>query len=253
MPTPDQGTYTNELRTALLEESAGFIVTAGYVMAHHAQQTGDQAKLAVGTAVQICGDLSRGILRALSERHYYTAAAAARQLLECNDLIHYLGRNPSRAVFWMTADDEKMRKAADFTPTRMRGKAGSSEKEYAYHCHLGGHPRSIARILLPNSPYRARGAQIPLVRNGKPVHADLDGLLLSDALQHVYDAVTNTIEVLDLDAFRGGGALRRLGVTETGVRKKIDSLVVRLCEWRAADPLAETGRSWLPDDLTHLR
>jgi hypothetical protein len=218
-------------------------------MTHHAQQTGNQARLAVGTAVQIGGDLSRGFLRALSERHYYTAAAAIRQLLECNDLIHYLGRNPSRAAFWWTAEDEEMRNADDFRVARLRHAAKSNGKEYAYHCRLGGHPRSIARILLPNSPYRTQGARIPFERNGELAHADLDGILLADALQHASDTVAKTIDVLDIAAFNSSESNLRMKISEAGVVQMIDRLCARLYEWRTTDPLAEAGRSWLPNDL----
>ncbi len=131
-----------------------------------------------------------------------------------------------------TANTTKVRNTSDFKPKKLREVTASSDRVYDRHCALGGHPRSIARILLPGSPFRRPGEIIDLSLAGFNITTDIRALLLADSLQHLYDATLATLEVLDVNAFMQLGKLRERSELLT------DDLVRRLVEWRDTDPLA---------------
>jgi hypothetical protein len=199
------------------------------------QRNRDKAGMGIATCVQISGDLARGIHKLADEGNYYSSAALGRQILESTQLIQYFSRHPDRAEFWLTASDDEIKNAPDFKPKALRNATTSSDRVYGRHCALGGHPRSIARMLLPGSPYRKSGETIDLSPAGFNITTDIRALLLADSLQHLYGAVLATLEILDVDAFKELGHMRERSEQLT------DDLVRHLVEWRNADPLAMVG------------
>jgi hypothetical protein len=226
---------TSERRSKLLGEAAGFLVTAGISMTQYATSRKDEPGTALGAVVQVAGDLARGLHSLHENRNYYAATALSRQLIETSDLVSYFNASPTRATFWLNATEDEVRKAADFQPKTLRRKARSSYKVYSDHCLLGGHPRTLARYLLPGSPWRRPGASIKLPTANGSTKADLKALLITDALQHTYETVLVTIEALNLDSFQV------LGLTEDHTTQLIGKLVEDLVAWRKHDPLATAG------------
>lgn len=225
----------NDGRSQLLGNVAGFLVTIGYAMSAWSQKNQDKAGAGIATCVQISGDLARGIHKLINEGNYYASATLGRQILESTQLIQYFSIRPDRAEFWLTATDAQMKSASDFKPKQLREATASSDSVYDRHCALGGHPRSIARMLLPGSPYRRSGEIIDLSSAGFNITTDIRALLLADSLQHLYNAVLATLEILDVDAFKELGQLRERSEQVT------HDLVRRLVEWRNVDPLARVG------------
>jgi hypothetical protein len=229
-------TPSSESRANLLAEAAGFLVTIGFATVAHGTEQKDVHKVALGSVMQIAGDLSRGLHQLIETRNYYAAGTLDRQLLEATQLIVYFRAAPDRAAFWLTATDDEMRDASDFKPAAMRRATQASDSMYSTHCALGGHPRSIGRALLPGSPWRRKGEVIALPRtDGTTVEADLKSLLLTDALQHIYTTVLVTIEALDLDA------LQTMGVLQGNISERIPELADALKTWRESDPLSTVG------------
>jgi hypothetical protein len=228
--------WSNEDRSHLLAEASGSLVTIGFASVRNARRTGNRSALATGIAIQTAGDLSRGVHKLIGDANFYSAVTLARQVLETTQLIQYFQLSPDRAEFWLTASDSDMRKAVDFKPASLRRSTQSSDHMYGTHCFLGGHPRAVARHLLPGSPWRRTGDVIEVATpDGVEVSADLKALLLTDTLQHVYEAVTTAIEALDIEA------IAALGPLEKTVTQRITELVQDLVRWRDQDPLARVG------------
>jgi hypothetical protein len=228
--------WSNDDRGRLLAEAAGFLVTVGLASVRHAAKNGNRPALATGIAIQTAGDLSRGVHRLIEDKNFYSAVTLARQILETAQLIKYFQLSPERAEFWLTASDSDLRKASDLRPGSLRRSTRSSDRMYATHCFLGGHPRAVARYLLPGSSWRRTGDIIDVAtQDGVKISADLKALLLTDALQHVYEATTTAIEVLDIEAI---GAL---GLLENIVIQRTTELVRDLACWRDQDSLARVG------------
>ena len=228
--------WNNENRTRLVGEVAGFLVTIGFASVQHATKTNNRVKLATGIAIQSAGDLSQGLHKLIENRNFYSAATLARQVLEVTQLIKYFQVSPDRAEFWLTASDFDSRRAPDFKPASLRRSTDSSDRMYSTHCFLGGHPRAVARLLLPGSPWRRNGDIINVTtHDGVKVAVDLKALLLSDALQHTYETVLTAINVLDIEA------INALGPLEETVTERTNELVRNLVGWRDQDPLARVG------------
>jgi hypothetical protein len=226
---------SNEDRDRLLGEAAGFLVTLGFAMVQHGRKERNGQAVAAGIAVQTAGDVSSSLRRSIQYREFYSAALLGRQILEVCQLIKYFGTAPERAEFWLTASDEEMKKAPDFRPKALRESTRSSHRMYNTHCCLGGHPRSMARLLLPGSPWRRHGSVIDLTEAGFDVRTDVKSLLLTDALQHVYETVLTTIEIMDIDV------IESFGSSEDSITNRISELVRGLTYWRDHDPLARVG------------
>ena len=228
--------WSNESRSRLLAEAAGFLVTIGFANVMHAKKISNRPALAIGIAIQTAGDLSRGVRNLIEDKNFYSAATLARQVLETTQLIKYFQLSPDRAEFWLTASDSDMRNASDFKPGSLRRATRSSDRMYSTHCLLGGHPRAAARHLLPGSPWRKANDIINVAtQDGTQISTDLKALLLADALQHVYETVLAAIETLDIEAING------LGPLEKTVTQRTDDLVRNLVCWRDQDPLARVG------------
>jgi hypothetical protein len=227
---------SNDSRGRLLGEASGFLVTMGFAMAVRGTREKNRSTIAIGVTVQIAGDLSRGLHILIDAGNYYAAVVLGRQLLEATQLIRYFRAAPARAEFWLTATDADMRKAPDFKPAALRRTTHANDRMYDTHCLLGGHPRSMARLLLPGSLWRKPGDVCSLPRtDGTSVEADLKAFLLTDALQHIYETVLAALEVLDLDA------LQVLGVLEDNAVERTSELVKNLVAWRDNDPLSSVG------------
>ena len=224
----------NDGRRQLLGEVAGFLVNMGYAMSSWSQQTQDKAGLAIATCVQISGDLARGIHKLTTGGNYYASASLGGQILEATQLILYLSAHPERAEFWLTATDDQMKKATDFKPKQLREATASSDMVYNSHCALGGHPRSIARVLLPGTTFRQRGEIIDLSSAGFNITTNLRALLMVDGLQHLYDTTLATYQILDVNALEELGELRETEWQD-------NDFVRRLMKWRSTDPLAAVG------------
>jgi hypothetical protein len=222
----------NDMRSRLLGEVAGFLVTIGYAMSSWGQQTQDKAGVAIAACVQISGDLARGIHKLTTGGNYYAAAPLGRSILESTRLIHYFSVHPERAGFWLTATGDQINNATDFKPEQLREAAESSGMVYDSHCALGGHPCSTARMLLPAGPFRPPGEIIGISPAGFNITTDLQAPILADSLQHLHDATLMTRVALGINAFWELGELRERSEQLT------DDLVRRLEEWRSTDPLA---------------
>ena len=202
--------WSNEDRSRLLAEAAGFLVTIGFASVRYAARISNRPALATGVAIQTAGDLSQGVHKLIEDKNFYSAVTLARQLLETTQLIKYFQLFPDRAEFWLTASDSDMRKALDFKPGSLRRSTRSSDHMYDTHCFLGGHPRAVARYLLPGSPWRRTDDIIDATtQDGAKFSSDLKALLLTDTLQHVYEAITTAIEALDIEAIDALGSLAK--------------------------------------------
>ena len=142
---------TNESRDRLLGEVGGFLVAAGLAMRVKGEQDRNGLVSAIAVCTQINGDLARSQRDLVAARHYYSAAALVRQVLETTQLVQYFSDRPDRAEFWLAASDEEVRGASDFGPAALRRATGSSDAVYSRHCLMGGHPRSVAQTLLPGA------------------------------------------------------------------------------------------------------
>jgi hypothetical protein len=225
----------NDTRDELLSEVGGFLVTVGYAMMRRSGKEQDEGRIAIATCVQLNGDLAQGIRKLIAEGNYYSSLALGRQVLETTQMIQYFTKVPARGAFWLTATDAQMRNAPDFKPKALRAATASSDTVYSRHCFMGGHPRSVGRMLLPGSPWRRQNEVIDLSSAGFDIITDVRSLLLADSLQHLYGTVLATITALDVEAFQELGALQERS------EKLTDELVSRLVAWRGADPLAMIG------------
>jgi hypothetical protein len=222
---------TSETRDRLLGDVGGFLVTAGFAMRAMGEQKQNTHVSAVAVCTQISGDLAGSQRDLIAERQYYSATVLGRQVIETTQLVEYLSNHPDRAVFWLTASDDELRSASDLRPAALRRATGSSDAVYSKHCLMGGHPRSVARLLLPGSRWRVGDEAIDLSAEGFDIQADLRALLLADALQHVYDTVRITVEVLDEEVIEAmDSAMSFVDLTT--------KLVADLTAWRSNDPLA---------------
>lgn len=192
----------------------------------------DSVAEANGACIQITGDLTRSISAIVAERRYYSAVLLGRQIIETTHLLEYFRIKPDRATFWLTATDNEIQNARDFRPLNLRTSTGNGNAAYSRHCALGGHPRSMARILLPGSHLRSKETSIDLRPFGVTWVASLHSLILTDTLQHGYEAVTAAIEAL------GESSLSTLGEAEGHIIQLSDELIRDLVSWRRKDHLA---------------
>src|SRR2546430_2890049 len=147
----------NEARDRLLGEASGFLITSGMGMRIAAERARDLQANAAAICTQINGDLTGSQRDLIAHNNYYAAAALGRQVLETTQLLEYFFDNPDRAEFWLTASDEELKQAKDFRPFALRAATGASNDVYSRHCLMGGHPRSVGRLLLPGSRWRSKG------------------------------------------------------------------------------------------------
>lgn len=110
---------------------------------------GSDATVALGTVVQIAGELSAGVITLLEQGNRYGAAALLRQLVEVEYLTWAFAEDEDEAMNWLrSTKDERMR---FWQPRHIRNRADGRFRgiDYALHCEKGGHPSPEGNRLLP--------------------------------------------------------------------------------------------------------
>ena len=180
-------------------------------MASRTDLTGNdgEAVRAMGTLLQMAGELGFAASRMLSGKEHYAGAALLRQIVEIEYLTWTFKEGHESVTAWLNSTHKE--RMLVFSPKQLRAnsKGRFLSKDYQDHCEQGGHP-------VP------RG--IPLL-GGQEVGAAQ--LLLVDLLTHcwrTWDQVRNWLMNL--------GNAQQIGVPETGVE-----ISYRLNEWGKLDPI----------------
>lgn len=107
-----------------------------------------EAVLAVGVLTRITAELVGVSGRLLSGSHHYAGAALLRQVVEIEYLTWAFAHNQRDAVGWLNSTHEE--RMSLFTPAQLREISGGrfNRHDYRIHCEQGGHPVSLAAILL---------------------------------------------------------------------------------------------------------
>lgn len=173
-PLINQRLELARLAADVFDEMASFLVKASYT--HHGVSIQGNPEsdpnvfddcVAVAMLLRIASQLIGGCALLFSKRQHYAAAALLRQLVEVEYLAWAFSANDSDARKWLRST--KREREEFFRPARLRSDSGGRfrNKDYSYHCELGGHPVPRSCLLF--------GAQ-----------ADKTGqLLLADALGHI--------------------------------------------------------------------
>jgi hypothetical protein len=111
----------------------------------------DRKELAAALLIRLASELAGGISLLIQNSHLYAAGALLRQLIEI-EYIMYLGyADPTNLQSWYEADAAELRKI--FSPQQMRKRTDGlfRDKEYWFHCEIGGHPHPTRSRLLLSS------------------------------------------------------------------------------------------------------
>lgn len=86
----------------------------------------------------------------LVDGHPYAGAALLRQVVEVEYLAWAFSVRDKDAQAWLRSDKKERQKF--FAPVKLREASGGKfrNKDYGYHCELGGHPTPTSRILFNN-------------------------------------------------------------------------------------------------------
>jgi hypothetical protein len=193
----------------------------GRAMASRSDLSGDdgEAVRAMGTLLQMAGELGFAASRMLSGNEHYAGAALLRQIVEIEYLTWAFKEGHESVTAWLTSTHrERMRL---FSPRKLRDNSAGRflSKDYQDHCEQGGHPAP-------------RG--IPLL-GGKNIWSAQ--VLLVDLLTHcwrTWDQVRNWLMNL--------GTAQQIGFPMVGVE-----ISYRLNEWGKRDPIYALMIELLPD------
>jgi hypothetical protein len=162
------------LASDVFGEMASFLLSASYARHEPPPENNRQVDrslpdecIAVAMLLRIASQLTGGCALLFSNRQHYAAAALLRQLVEVEYLAWAFGTNNSDASKWLHST--KREREEFFRPARLRSASNGRfrNKDYSYHCELGGHPVPGSFLLF------GAGAD----KNGQ--------LLLADALGHI--------------------------------------------------------------------
>jgi hypothetical protein len=135
----------------------------GRAMASRTDLTGDvgEAVRAMGTLLQMAGELGFAASRMLSGEEHYAGAALLRQIVEIEYLTWTFKEGHASVTAWLNSTLEERMRA--FSPKRLRAnsKGRFLSKDYQDHCEQGGHPVPRGIPLLGGQ--EAGSAQVMLV------------------------------------------------------------------------------------------
>jgi hypothetical protein len=162
------------LAAEVFDEMALFLASASHTYHGSSIQGNLESNLnvldecvAVAMLLSIASQLTGGFALLFSKRQHYAAAALLRQLVEVKYLAWAFAVNDSDASKWLRST--KREREEFFRLARLRSNSGGRfrNKDYSYHCELGGHPDPRSYLLFE-------------------AQADRTGqLLLADALGHI--------------------------------------------------------------------
>lgn len=106
----------------------------------------------VSVLLRIAAELSENIVKLFQADQTYAAAALLRQIVEVEYLAWAFDQRNGDAEKWLRSTKDERWDL--FRPARLRKAAGKKfrEKDYGYHCDMGGHPTPSAMSLLQNDP-----------------------------------------------------------------------------------------------------
>ena len=203
----------NSARSLNFESSAEELHAIGHLLGPDRAQGasprghGTDETVAVSLLLRIAGELTGAFLTLTNAGRHYGAAALLRQLVEVEYLAWAFETHDSEAERWLRSTQEERQKF--FTPAKLRRAANGEfrQKDYSYHCEMGGHP-------VPDSSRMLSGYE-PIVE-----------LMLADLLGHagrIWDHIARWASATD----HGAPVLSR--------RK---AMATRFVPWKDADPLA---------------
>jgi len=148
-------------------EVAGRLFGKDRLSGSSSARNGSDETVAVALLLRVASQLVGGCATLFAEKRHYAAAALLRQLAEVEYLAWAFETQDGDAEKWLRSTREE--RDEFFRPARLRraSQGHFRDKDYGYHCELGGHPVPRAEILFA---------------------ADVEQtaqLLLSDALGHV--------------------------------------------------------------------
>ena len=110
---------------------------------------GEDSVVALGTVVQIAGELTAGVVTLLQQNNRYGAAALLRQLVEVEYLTWAFAEEDDDAMNWIRSTREDRMKL--WQPRHIQKRAGGRfrGRDYELHCEQGGHPTPAGIHLLP--------------------------------------------------------------------------------------------------------
>jgi hypothetical protein len=116
--------------------------TLGQAMASRTDLTGDdgEAVRAMGTLLQMAGELGTAASRMLSGDEHYAGAALLRQLVEIEYLTWTFKEGHESVTAWLNSTHEERMRV--FSPKQLRANSRGRFlfKDYQDHCEQGGHP-----------------------------------------------------------------------------------------------------------------
>ncbi len=132
---------------ARLEELATQLARAGDVLDTVGYITRFDAAANARVAVQMTGELARGVVALLSTGNWYAGMALVRQLLELQYLLAAFAREPAVAGEWQRSTRAE-RTRGRFAPGSLRRAGGFRDDDYWNHCDRGGHPTPLGTFLV---------------------------------------------------------------------------------------------------------
>jgi len=205
---------------ARVEDLAAQLALAGDVLHTVGYVTRLEAASDARVAVQMTGELARGVVTPLSTGNWYAGLALVRQLLEVQYLLAAFAREPSSIGGWRRSTKADRTGGGRFAPATLRQAGMFRDDDYWNHCERGGHPTPLGVFLV-----RFEGSDESDDAIGR-------GLGWRDAANHLLQ-VTN--EVVDVSAALDLGEL---------IGPDLDSAVWSVAEWlaRDADTLSRVTR-----------
>jgi hypothetical protein len=100
---------------------------------------GSDATAGLAAVAQTAGELSAGAILLLDSGNLYGAAALIRQLVDVEYLAWAFAEEQDEAA-WLRSTKEERRNM--WQPIKLRKRSGDRfrQKDYGYHCGMGGHP-----------------------------------------------------------------------------------------------------------------
>jgi len=197
----EQREWTLAERLRLCREAGSMLTVLGYAANSATQADASPHRAAAALLLQTAGDLVRASGLLIKKGHLYAVAALSRQLLEITYLLQYFLIAPDRASFWLSASDKELRLAQDLKIGELRKAVGDADPHYSHHCALGGHPRRLAALLLPGSPFGKRGHGLEVQTRAGEIKLSLRDMLTIDLLQHLRPLLIVAIESLEPSDF----------------------------------------------------
>jgi hypothetical protein len=131
-----------DLRRETVLQTARSLAATGAAMTSRTDLSDDvgEAVRAMGTLLQMAGELALAAGRMLSGHEHYAGAALVRQVVEIEYLTWTFKAGKESVTAWLTSTYEERMKI--FSPKQLRAnsKGRFLFKDYQDHCEQGGHP-----------------------------------------------------------------------------------------------------------------